>query len=403
MKNLFRRVVIYVVIAAAAFSLGIASVPAFTGDPLDSGLEFLKRGQAQEKEEPADQPPVKQASAGTAGGASTAGNIPDMVEKIGPAVVKIETLSRSNNPYNDPFFNDPFFREFFGDSFPMPGPSIQRGLGSGFIFDEKGLILTNDHVVRGSEEIKVTIQGFDKPLTAEIVGSDYIMDLAVIKVNSGKPLPTISFGSSSNVKVGEWVVAVGNPFGLDHTVTAGVISAKGRPLQIEGRQYKELIQTDAAINPGNSGGPLLDLDGKVVGINTAVNAESQGIGFAIPIDRVKEVLNQLITKGSISRPYLGVVLQDLTSEIVSYFNLPDPAGAIIVEVAPGSPAEKAGLRKGDVIRELGKQKINSTTELSEALSKLKIGEKVLLRVYRNGQPLYISVVIGDRADFYPTN
>ena len=181
------------------------------------------------------------------------------------------------------------------------------------------------------------------------------MDLAVLKINSSKKLPHIELGNSDNMRVGEWVIAIGNPYRLDHTVTVGVISAKGRPITIpdqstgKERVYKNLIQTDAAINPGNSGGPLISLDGKVIGINTAINAQAQGIGFAIPINTAKEVLDELIKSGSVTRPYIGVALQDMTKDLAEYFELKDPNGAIIADVVSGSPAEKAGLMRGDVI------------------------------------------------------
>jgi S1-C subfamily serine protease len=232
---------------------------------------------------------------------SDAGNGPDVIADIvsnaGPAVVKVDVYKTVNGTAFDPFFNDPFFRQFFGSPFNLPQPVKRRehGLGSGFIITPDGYILTNEHVIDGADRIEVTIAGRDRPLPAKVVGSDYDLDLAVLKVNAGGDLPTLSLGDSDQVRVGNWVVAIGNPYGLDHTVTVGVVSAKSRPVQVENRSYKDLLQTDAAINPGNSGGPLLNLAGEVIGINTAVAAKAQGIGFAIPINTVKSVLPELMS------------------------------------------------------------------------------------------------------------
>lgn len=395
MNRWWKRVVIFVVLAAAAFALGVTIIPAITGLPAADALNINIPGLTKEKA-----PSIPPAEAPLADRPQTAtgpADIADMVARVGPAVVKIESKTRETANSNDPFFNDPFFRQFFGNNF-TPSPQVRDGIGSGFIFDAKGLILTNDHVVRDADEIKVTIQGFDQPLDAKIVGSDYSMDLAIIQVQTKQKLPVATLGNSSAARVGEWVVAVGNPFGLDHTVTTGVVSAKGRPLQIEGRQYKELIQTDAAINPGNSGGPLLNMSGKVIGINTAVQIGTQGIGFAIPIDQVRQVLDQLVTNGKVSRPYLGVYMQDLTAELSQYFKLPDQQGVLVAQVVPDSPAAKAGLEQGDVITEFERKPINNSEEMAAAVGEHKIGDKALLKVYRQGQPVYLTVVIGDQAE-----
>lgn len=282
-------------------------------------------------------------------------NIPETVDKISDAVVYLETTVENTN-LSDPFFNDPFFRYFFGDSFSFrTTPKVSKGIGSGFIINSEGYIITNEHVINGASEVNVTVKGFEEPFKAAIIGKDFNLDLAVLKITSSKKLPHIELGNSDNMRVGEWVIAIGNPYRLDHTVTVGVISAKGRPVTIpdqstgKERVYKNLIQTDAAINPGNSGGPLISLDGKVIGINTAINAQAQGIGFAIPINTAKEVLDELIKSGSITRPYIGVALQDLTKDLAEYFGLKEPKGAIIADVTPGGPADKAGLTRGDVI------------------------------------------------------
>jgi len=391
--NFWRKNLTYVMIAVIAFVAGALVFPALG----QSQLNIPGDANSEQQSQPA---------APLAAGELTIdrpANIADMVAKTGPSVVKIETKATVTSQYTDPFFNDPFFRQFFGNPFIAPGPQnrVQEGVGSGFIFDAKGLILTNDHVVRGADEIMVTIQGFDKPLPAEVLGADYSMDLAVLQVKADQPLPVVPLGDSDQARVGDWVVAVGNPFGLDHTVTVGVVSAKGRPLRIEDRQYKELIQTDAAINPGNSGGPLLDLAGQVVGINTAVDAGKQGIGFAIPINQVKSVLDQLIEQGKISRPYLGIYMQDLDQQLKEYFQLPDTRGALITSVVPQSPADQAGLQAGDVVRQFNQEDVNNSQDLSDKVKGVKIGEKVLLQIIRQGRSQFVTVTVGDQADFTP--
>ncbi|MFA5384528.1 MAG: trypsin-like peptidase domain-containing protein [Eubacteriales bacterium] len=225
--------------------------------------------------------------------------VANIVSSAGPAVVKIDTYT-TRSVYVDPFFNDPFFRQFFGSPYGQSQTQEEHGLGSGFIFSSNGYILTNDHVINGADRIKVTIQGYKNPLLATVVGEDYDLDLAVLKVQA-KNLPMLKLGDSNVTRVGNWVIAIGNPYGLDHTVTVGVISAKERPISAENRKYKNLLQTDASINPGNSGGPLLNLAGEVIGINTAV-AQAQGIGFAIPSKTANEVILGLISKGKVVKP-----------------------------------------------------------------------------------------------------
>ncbi|MDD4568815.1 MAG: trypsin-like peptidase domain-containing protein [Tepidanaerobacteraceae bacterium] len=331
-------------------------------------------------------------------------NIPEIVDQFSDAVVYIETTVE-NNASSNPTFNDPFFRYFFGDSFPSnPTPRTSSGVGSGFIINPEGYLLTNEHVVSGAKEVHVTVKGFEKPFKATIVGKDFNLDLAVLKINSSQKLPHIELGNSDNMRVGEWVIAIGNPYRLDHTVTVGVISAKGRPItisdQASGKQrvYKNLIQTDAAINPGNSGGPLISLSGEVIGINTAINAQAQGIGFAIPINTAKEVLDDLIENGSVTRPYIGVALQDMTKDLAEYFKLKDQNGAIIADVVPDSPAAKAGLTRGDVILKINDNVIKNSNDVSEIISKTKINDKLVMVVLRNGQSQFISVVVGRRPE-----
>ncbi|NLC08073.1 MAG: PDZ domain-containing protein, partial [Syntrophomonadaceae bacterium] len=250
--------------------------------------------------------------------------------------------------------------------------------------------------VSDATEISVTAIGFNDPIPAKVVGADHELDLAVLKLETNQEMPYIALGDSDSIRAGEWVIAIGNPYGLDHTVTAGVISALGRPVQIEDRFYRNLIQTDAAINPGNSGGPLLNLAGEVIGINTAVNAEAQGIGFAIPINTAKEVLDDLINKGKVIRPYIGVYMQQVTSEIAHYLDLPDLQGAFISEVIPNSPAHKAGLRSRDVIRRIDDQVVTNPEDLRQKLKNHQAGDKVVLEIYREKQTHKITVTLGEQ-------
>lgn len=320
-------------------------------------------------------------------------NIADMVEKVSTAVVNIET--RVTVTTNNPFFNDPFYREFFGDSM-RPRTQVESGIGTGTIITDTGYILTNYHVVEGAESVSITLVGSNKSLPAKVVGYDDQLDLAVLKVDAGHKLPYLTLGNSDNTRVGEWVVAIGNPYGLDHTVTAGVISAKERPVTIEGRRYKNFIQTDAAINPGNSGGPLLNTKGEVIAINTAVNVEAQGIGFAIPINTAKDVLNELINKGKVVRPYMGVYLRDLSSELADYLDAPGTQGALVAEIIAGTPASKAGIKPGDLILELNGSSVSNATDLTERIGKMKVGDKVELKILREKKTINITVILEEK-------
>jgi len=320
-------------------------------------------------------------------------NIADMVEKVSTAVVNIETKVTVTT--NNPFFNDPFYREFFGDSM-RPRTQVETGIGTGTIITDTGYILTNYHVVEGAESVSITLVGSNKSLPAKVVGYDDQLDLAVLKVDAGHKLPYLTLGNSDNTRVGEWVVAIGNPYGLDHTVTAGVISAKERPVTIEGRRYKNFIQTDAAINPGNSGGPLLNTKGEVIAINTAVNVEAQGIGFAIPINTAKDVLNQLISKGKVVRPYMGVYLRDLSSELADYLGAPGTQGALVAEIIAGTPASKAGIKPGDLILEINGSSVSNATDLTERIGKMKVGDKVVLKILREKKTINITVILDEK-------
>jgi S1-C subfamily serine protease len=273
---------------------------------------------------------------------------------------------------------------------------VQQGLGSGFIITSDGYILTNEHVIEGAQVINVSIVGRSRPVPARVVGADRELDLAVLKVDAGNNLPTLKLGSSNDIEVGNWVIAIGNPYGLDHTVTVGVISAKGRPITVEDRSYRNLLQTDASINPGNSGGPLLNLKGEVIGINTAVSAEAQGIGFAVPSDTVQSVLDDLIKKGRVVRGWLGVEIQDLTPTLADYFGLSGTEGVVIRGVVSGSPAERAGLQQGDVIIAWNGKKLQSTGDLLDLAREAGPGKRVQLSVVRNKKTLNVAVTLGER-------
>ncbi len=318
--------------------------------------------------------------------------IADVVARSSPAVVKIST--RSSGGAVDPFFNDPFFRQFFG--MPYSPRQEEEGLGSGFIISSDGYILTNEHVIDAAEEINVTIVGFDKEFEAKVVGADYDLDLALLKVDTGKELPFLPFGNSDQIRVGNWVIAIGNPYGLDHTVTTGVISAKGRPINVQDRQYENLIQTDASINPGNSGGPLLNLKGELVGINTAINAQAQGIGFAIPTSTVQQVLEDLKNSANNVQPWVGVQIRSVDEEIARYLGLNKAEGALVVGVVANSPAAKAGLRQWDVVVEYNGNKINNANELVDAIKASQVGHKVKMLVVRNQQVYTVNLTVAEK-------
>lgn len=321
-------------------------------------------------------------------------NIADIVQQASPAVVKIDTVIQQQVQV-DPFMNDPFFRQFFGGQVPQQQSQVEQGIGSGFIVSSDGYILTNEHVIDGASKITVTLSD-NSTFPATVIGADHDLDLAIVKINANKSLPTLKLGNSDQARVGDWVIAIGNPYGLDHTVTVGVISAKGRPIQVEDRSYKNLLQTDASINPGNSGGPLLDLNGNVIGINTAVSTQAQGIGFAIPVSTVQSVYQQLLTKGKVSHPFLGVQVEALTKDLATQLKVNETNGAVVAGVVQGSPADKAGLQQGDVIVEFNRQQVKDDQDLVDKVATTKPGDQVLLLVDHGGQNKFITVTIGDK-------
>ena len=317
----------------------------------------------------------------------------EIADKVGPSVVNISTvkvLRRSHDPYYDKFFNDEFMRRFFG----IPQQNYQRrNLGSGFIVSKDGYIITNYHVVSGADEITVRLSD-RKEYRADIVGSDRETDIAVIKIK-GKNLPAAELGDSDAVNVGDWVVAIGSPFGLEQTVTQGIISAKSRI--IGAGAYDDFLQTDAAINPGNSGGPLVNLKGEVIGINTAISTLSggyEGVGFAIPINLARKIYEDLAGKGRVERGWLGVSIQELTPELSEHFKAKE--GVLISGVFSNGPADKGGIKRGDVITEFGGKKISAYRELQSLVAGTPVGKTVKVKIIRDGKSIERKVKIGER-------
>jgi len=340
----------------------------------------------------------------------------ELAKKVSPAVVNISTektvkggsgrnrMKEFFGPFGGPGergspfgqedpFKD-FFEKFFGD---QPNKSFKnRSMGSGFVIDAAGLLITNNHVVEGADKIRVKLVG-GKEYQATIKGRDPKTDIALIQItNPPKDLPYLSLGDSESIQVGDWVLAVGNPFGLSHTVTQGIISAKGRV--IGAGPYDNFLQTDASINPGNSGGPLVNLKGEVVGINTAILATGQGIGFAIPSNMAKSIIPQLKEKGKVTRGMLGVQVQNVTPELAKSFGMAEPKGALVAEVNPGTPAEKAGLHRGDIIVEFNGHPINEMNELPRMVAEISPGTAANLKVLRDGKEKTFSLTVTELAD-----
>ena len=341
--------------------------------------------------------PVSSTEAQTSSVLPTApGSFAELAKKASPSVVNISTVKvlkgRGGSPQtfgpNDPFRD--FFDRFFKDQ--MPRDFRQRSLGTGFIIDKDGLILTNNHVVEKTDEIKVTLAD-KREFKAEIIGRDPKTDLALIRIKPDSPLKPLPLGDSEKLQVGDWVVAIGNPFGLGHTVTAGIVSAKYR--QLGTSSYDNFIQTDASINPGNSGGPLLNTSGEVIGINSVIFSRSggnMGIGFAIPINMAKDLLPQL-KKGEVVRGWLGVMIQSITSDLKDKLNLEDENGALVADVAPGGPADEAGIRRGDVIVSFDGKEVKEMKELPYLVASTPVGKTVEVEVIRKGKKVNLQVKI----------
>lgn len=321
--------------------------------------------------------------------------IPNAVDVARPAVVNIDIKAQAHekNPYSQFFGDDPVFRRFFGDDF-----SPKEGKGSGFIISKDGLVITNQHVIQDATEIKVMLAD-GRSYKGKVKGSDKSLDIALVQIKPDKPLPIVHFGNSKKLRLGETVIAIGNPFGFEQTVTAGIISAVGRTIVAEeGKRLVNLIQTDAAINKGNSGGPLINLRGEVIGINAAIYSPtggSVGIGFAIPVNAAKDIIDELIKHGKVIRPWLGVSLGPIDKELEKYLGLKDRNGAVVGGVVSGSPADRSGVQSGDVIIEIDNKKVLKPEDLINVVKGSKVGDSLSLLVIRNRQLKLIKVKLGE--------
>jgi len=327
----------------------------------------------------------------------------ELARKLMPAVVNISTTQVMKGRPFVPFpeFKNPF-DEFFGEELPKPFKEPERefkrqSLGSGFVINKDGYILTNNHVVEDAAEIIVTLSDHKKQeYKAKVVGKDALLDVALVKIDAKEDLPVVGLGDSDTLEIGEWVVAIGNPFGLGGTVTAGIVSQKGRV--IGAGPYDNFIQTDASINPGNSGGPLFNLRGEVVGLNTAIVAGGQGIGFATPVNMVKEILLQLKEGGKITRGWIGVTIQEVTPDIANSFGLKEPKGALVSSVIPGDPAEKAGIKTGDILIEFDAKEITELGDLPRTVAATSPGKNVAVKIVRDGTEKVLELKVGKKKE-----
>ncbi len=334
--------------------------------------------------------------------------VSEAVKKVGQAVVRIDTERTITREIN-PMFNDPFFRDFFGNNFPsqMPEERQLRGQGSGFLIDSSGIIMTNAHVVNQADRVTVLLKD-GRTFEGKVQGSDPVTDLAVIKIN-GRNLPAASLGDSDTVEVGDWAIAVGNPLGLDNTVTLGIVSTLNRSSAQVGIRDKRLdfIQTDAAINPGNSGGPLLNDYGDVIGINTAIRADAMGIGFAIPINTAKAIYPKLARGEKITHPYLGIRMLTLTPSLAAENNrepnapikLPEINGVLVVQVVPNAPAALAGIRQGDIVTSIDNQAITSADQLQRLVENSQVGQPLKVQIRRGNATQSFSIQAGELEEF----
>ncbi len=327
---------------------------------------------------------------------SIPGSFADLAEKLMPSVVNISTtqtvVTRSNPFPNFQFPPGSPFEDMFKE-FGTPQERQSSALGSGFIIDEKGIVVTNNHVIEGAEDIVVQVNG-EKKFKAKVVGADPLSDIAVLQIETKQKFIPVKFGDSDKARIGDWVIAIGNPFGFGGTVTSGIISARNRSLGLS--RYEDYIQTDASINSGNSGGPLFDMNGDVIGINTAILGRSGnvGIGFSIPSNSAKIVINQLIEFGETKRGWLGVRIQDVTKEIAEVEKLDEARGALVASVAANSPSEKAGVKAGDIILEFNGEKIKEMKELPIIVARTEVGKKVKVKIWRNKKEIVKTITLG---------
>jgi len=321
----------------------------------------------------------------------------DLAEKLMPSVVNIastQTIKTTSNPFPFEFPEGSPFEDMFKE-FNQPSERKATGLGSGFIIDEKGIVVTNNHVIQGAEDIVVSVNG-SKEYQAKVIGKDPYMDLAVLQIESDEKFIPVSFGDSDKARIGDWVIAIGNPYGFGGTVTTGIISSRNRDIGLT--RYDDFIQTDASINVGNSGGPLFDLDGKVVGINTAIIAPGRsgsiGIGFAIPSNSASKVIEQLLEFGETKRGWLGVRIQLVTKEIAEVEKLEKPEGALVASVSEGSPAATGGIKAGDIILEFDGKKVDTMRTLPKLVAQTKVGKRVTVKIWRNQQLISKKILLG---------
>ena len=323
------------------------------------------------------------------------GSFADLAEKLMPSVVNISTttiVTTQSNPFPFKFPPGSPFEDMFKE-FGAPQERKSAALGSGFIIDEKGLVITNNHVIADAEDIIVRVDG-DKEFKAKVIGADPLSDIAVLQLETKEKFTPVRFGDSDKARIGDWVIAIGNPFGLGGTVTSGIISARNRSIGLS--RYEDYIQTDASINSGNSGGPLFDMNGDVIGINTAILGRngSIGIGFSIPSNSAKLVINQLIEFGETKRGWLGVRIQDVTKEIADIEKLDEPRGALVASVAENSPSDKAGVKAGDIILEFNGEKIQEMKQLPIIVARTEVGKKVKVKIWRNKKEISKTITLG---------
>jgi S1-C subfamily serine protease len=398
-----KQITLAAVVLAAGLGVGWVGKTYFSS-ALPSAGRFIAPTELPIAREP-DRVPLQTRSANSG---ESRNFIAAAVERVGPAVVRINTSRQVTRTLPDEFDN-PFFRNFFGDEGAPPPSQRQQGSGSGFIVSADGQIITNAHVVEGASQVSVTLRD-GREFEGTVVGADPVTDVAAIQINAEEVLPTVSLGDSDQLQPGQWAIAIGNPLGLDNTVTAGIISAIERPSnQVGVRDGRvRFIQTDAAINPGNSGGPLLNDQGEVIGINTAIRANAQGLGFAIPIRTAQRIATELFATGKFDHPYLGIQMVDLTPEIQQEINneeellpfqIQAEQGVLILEVLEQTPAARAGLQPGDVILNVGGVPVLTSLEVQEQVEASTVGDRLLLEIDRNGDLQTVEV----RPTTFPSN